>query len=469
MFSRSSQRWSVAVIGSGLVAMSLLAGCSSDADPRPRPTPSTTAPTTPTAVELRLAVYGDDATVSTYRRIAAAYTAAHPEVTFELTSTSDASAGAESALGAIATGTNPPDVFLLDVDHLPAVVEADAVQPVNELLEARGIPFGDGIQRTGLTAFSANNVLACMPNDVSPLVMFYNTRLVKPQRLQLEDDSVVGPIDQGWTWEAFLAAADQAVRRGASEGARGTYLPFDLATLSPFLLSAGGNVVDDERAPTRLGLSDGGTRDALKQLAVLTRDRQLTLSPSQVEATSALTWFMQGRLGLLVGTRALVPTLREASDLSFDVAPLPRLDSTVTTSTMNAYCIAKTSEHIDAAADFIAYAVDGDGARIAADSGAMVPSSLDVLNSEEFLQPGLQPRSSRVFGEGARRSVPTPYSTHWLSAAASVTEVLKQVLYGRGLDVTSESTPALDELLSLADEASQAIFSPPEPTETPTP
>ena len=37
---------------------------------------------------------------------------------------------------------------------------------------------------------------------------------------------------------------------------------------------------------------------------------------------------------------------------------------------MNGYCIAATSEHIDAAADFIAFAVDGAGRHIAAASGA---------------------------------------------------------------------------------------------------
>ena len=464
-------RRSFAAVGSLLVVCSLVAGCTGNdgPEPGPTPTPTTTAPTTPAAVKLRLAVYGDEATVATYQDIANAYTAAHPEVTFELTSKGDASAAAESALGAIATGTNAPDVFLLDVDHLPDAVAADAVQPVNELLEARDIPFGDGIQRTSLTAFSANNELACMPNDVSPLVAFYNQNLVKPRRLILDDGSRVGPIDGGWTWEAFVAAAEQAATRGAARGAKGTYLAPDLTSLAPLILSAGGSVVDDNREPSRLELSNGDTRDALKTLALLTRNQRLSLTPAEVVATSPLERFKEGRLGMLIGTRALVPSMREATDLHFDVAPLPRIGTAVTTSLMNGYCIAKTSEHIEQAADFIAFAVAGDGVKIAAASGRMVPSSLDALHSPEFLQEDLQPQDSAVFGDQARRSLPTPYSTHWPAAAGSATEVLTRVLYGHAIDVTSEETPVLDDLLELTDESSKAIFNPPEPTESPAP
>lgn len=460
-----ARRRAAAVVGS-LLSLALVAGCTGDDEPRTEPTPTPTVSATPEPVQLRLAVYGDEAAVQMYQDIADAFTAANPNVTFDLTSTGDASAAAEAAIGAIASETDAPDVFLLGVDHLASVVESDAIQPVNELLEARDIPFGDGIQRSGLTAFSANASLACMPNEVSPLVAYYNRRLVKPRRLFVDEEQV-GPIDGGWHWPEFLAAARQAVSIDAE--AKGGYLAPDLEHLTPFLLSGGGRVVDQELGPRSLTLSDDGTRDSLKTLAAFSRDSTISLTRTEVAERTPLEWFTAGKLGVLFATRSVLPTLRAVPRLRFDIAPLPRLDGTETTAMMNAYCIAKTSEHAEEAADFIAFAVDGPGVEISAQTGATVPVQLEVLHSPAFLQPDQQPRSAQVFAESARRATLPPYSPHWTAARASADAVLERILYNRAIDVTSEETPELDELLEITDEDSRLIFDPPEPTETPTP
>jgi len=449
-----------------LLALALVAGCTGDDDPGTEPSPTPTTSAAPEPVKLHLAVYGDDAAVAMYQDIADAFTAANPQVTFELTSTSDASAAAEAAIGSITSGTDAPDVFLLGVDQLASVVAADVVQPVNELLEARDIPFGDGIQRLGLTAFSANASLACMPTEVSPLVAYYNTKLVKPRRLFVDEERV-GPIDKGWSWEEFLAAAQQAVTNDPE--AKGGYLAPDLEHLTPFLLSGGGSVVDQELDPRTLTLADDGPRDSLKTLAAFSRNSTLSLTKGEAKQESPLERFAAGKLGVLFATRSALPSLRAKPTLTFDVAPLPRLDSSETTAMMDAYCIASSSEHVDEAADFIAFAVDGPGVEIAAQTGATVPVQIDVLHSPVFLQPDQQPLSSQVFAESARRAVLPPYSVHWTAARASADAVLERILYGRTIDVTSEETPELDELLQITDEDSQLIFDPPEPTITPTP
>ena len=39
--------------------------------------------------------------------------------------------------------------------------------------------FGDGYTRNGLEAFSVDAALQCMPLDVSPLVVYFNPRLIE--------------------------------------------------------------------------------------------------------------------------------------------------------------------------------------------------------------------------------------------------------------------------------------------------
>jgi hypothetical protein len=121
------------------------------------------------------------------------------------------------------------------------------------------------------------------------------------------------------------------------------------------------------------------------------------------------------------------------------------------------------------AADFIAYAVDGAGVDISAESGRTVPVSLDALHDPAFLQPDQEPASSQVFADSARRTALPPYSVHWIAAEASADPVLARILYGRGLDVISDDTTRLDQLLQTTDDDSRLIFTPPTPTASPTP
>lgn len=448
-----------------LIPTSLLASlsaCSDDVSSAPVPTPTDTlAP-----VELNLAVYGDQPTVAVYQQIADAYTDAHPETTFHITSVPDAATAATSAITSIASNLIPPDVFVLGIDQLPETVEAGVLQPVDELLEDEGLQFGDGFLRTALEAFSAENKLMCMPADVSPYVAYYNTDLIHADDLTQENgDALAQPIARAWDWKTFTSALDQAVVHGAT----GTYFPADLNALLPFLSSAGSNVVDDAVKPTRLELSSDASKEALKQIAALTRTPGMTLTPESVASTSAVTSFEQGKLGVLFATRAIVPALRATSGLHFDVAPLPAIDNVATTATITGYCIAKSSQNAQRAASFIAFATDGGGAKIAAASGFMVPSSIDAARSPEFLQLGQSPANALAFSEAGRRIVSAPYSTAWDDAVRLADSTLERVLYDPTVDVTSDETPLFDGLLKQTDLDSEPLFTPPEPTDQPEP
>ena len=101
---------------------------------------------------------------------------------------------------------DPPDVFVATNEQVPGLVVDGLVQPVDDLLSARGFTFGDSFVRLGLEAFSAQQALQCMPYDVSPLVVFYNPGLVPFRRLIEPGDEPL-TTQTGWTWEQFARAA----------------------------------------------------------------------------------------------------------------------------------------------------------------------------------------------------------------------------------------------------------------------
>jgi len=432
---------------------STIAGCTSaDSDtPVGSPSPSLSSSTSasPEPVTLRLAVYGNEASVASYDDLALAFHNNNPNVTVEIERAPDADAAFADLLVEY-EAQDTPDVFLLDRRHLPALVEDRRVHPVDALLEERRVDFGDGFQRDALLAFSELSALQCMPNDVSPLVVYFNKDLLNLFSLVASDEDPPNAVD-GWSWEQFSAAA----RKMSRGRIRGVYIEPKLETLAPFIASAGGEIVDDPQSPTTLLMSDEDTRAALEQVLTLVRDPEVTPTRTELERQDAVTRFKKGKLGMILGTRALTPELRAKESLNFEVMPLPSLGRYHTIASMNGYCISSQSDNVAVAADFLAFATGRVGATITSLDGYVVPSNVEVALSPAFTQPGRLPKNSSVFNEGVRQSDPTPFIKEWPAVLRATQPLLERLFYSPVID--------LDTQLEQIDLISQPILSPEEP------
>ncbi|HEX6247268.1 MAG TPA: extracellular solute-binding protein [Nocardioidaceae bacterium] len=436
----------VQTIAGAVALCALAAGCTTDPEPEAATSPSPVASSsaTPEPVTVTLGVYGPAKSLPAYDEMAAAFTEQSPHVTVEV----ERYESAEEVLDAV-DDEGAPDVFLMDRVHLPQLVEDELVQPVDGLLEERQVDFGDGYQRAGLTAFAREAALQCMPHDVSPLVVYYNEDLVDLDSLGTEETGTPSALD-GWGWETFAAAARQASRGRAN----GVYLEPSLTSLAPFVWSTGGDIVDNPETPTTLTLSSDEAREALEQVLALVRDPLVVPTGDELDEEDAVTRFKRGRLGMIVGSRALTPVFREAEDLSFDVMPLPSLGRFRTAADMTGYCISSGTEQVQAAGDLLAFAVSRDGATITTRPGYVVPSNLEVAHSGAFTQATQPPRSSFIFNEGVRRTQPLPYSTRWPDLVEHVEPDLDRMFYDPVID--------LDAMLEDVDAESVEVLAPEE-------
>ena len=430
-------------------ALAALAGCTEDPSPPAPSTPSAQSTGDPEEVTLRIGVHGNEDVVAAYRRIAEAFTEQEPQVTVEVEDEPDARSGAAAIRGALDVGEGP-DVFLLHEDWLPQFVEEGYLQPLDILLEQRGLQFGDDYQRVALTAFSANSGLQCMPAEMSPLVIYHNKRLLPRRQLLAQGVALPdGPERDTWSWDDFTAAARAAasLTPGSPRSpVHGVHLPADVDLLTAFLRSAGTDVVDDVMDPTSLTLTSDEAVETLQLVAALTRDFSVSPTPQEIVASDPLTTFLEGRLAMYVGTRADLPAMRETEGLRFDVFPLPSVDRARAVAATSGLCVNATSDEVDVAADFIAFAVGSEGAAIAARSGAIVPSHLDTLASEDFLQPGSSPRDAHVFASALRRSDLLPYSSAWPEVSERVERVLTRVWFNTAFDLDERLVPTLERL-----------------------
>lgn len=436
-----------------------LAGCTDDGDdPEPSPTqaastPSETAPDTP----LTVGVYGNATQQKAYQAIVDAFVEANPDAEVEVETFEDSRAAADAALGALDWGGDL-DVFLADDRYLAELVATDNLEPVDTLLGERGLEFGDDYQRVGLTAFSANDRLQCMPAEISPLVVYANTSLLR--LVQEGGDPVVLPDreDGSWSWTEFVDVARASALQDGAGPVKGAYLPADVETLTAFLRSAGSDVVDDVLDPDSLTLASDDARETLAELAAFSRDPLVAPTRQELARRSAVQLFREDRLAMFVGTRADLPALRATKGLAFDVLPLPSFGRSRSVSLMTGWCMTAETEHADLAADFIAFAVGEEGSEIAAASGAIVPSGLDIVHDEVFTQPDRLPSNSHVFATAIRRSDPMPFATDWAEVVDHVEELLARLYANPRIDL--EET--LEDRLAKLDTLSEGLLTEPE-------
>ena len=448
--SEQSRRVRRIISGTAALALTLgLAACSDEEEPAPaRPSSPSSAVSSPDEeVELTFGVWGSDDEIAAFESTVEDFNAMSDESNVRIV----AFPNREALVAAMRKRTREtPDIFMLDRADLVWTREENLNIPIDELLDERGVEFGDRYSRAALEAFAVDRKLQCMPYAVSPRVMYYNTDLVDFDRMAELGLQVPSGSRTKWTFDQFAEAAAFASRK--RQGTKGVYVPPTLDGLAPFIHS-GGSVFDDDTEPTSLNLDDDDSREALTRALRVLRDPTLTLSDEQVARRSPLEWFKAGKLAMLPGDRSLVPELRRVRGLNFDVIAMPTLESSATVGDVTGLCVSSGARSVPEAADFVVHALSTDSVREVTRAGYLAPANQEVALTDDFLQPGRQPEHASAFNTSVRSLALPPLLDVWDELEAAVDPILRE-LY---------SVPVVDDIgeyTSRIDEASRAVLDP---------
>ena len=451
-YGRIGWRTTVLIVAVALaVVVGMIILGNTDPERRPRPRPTASGP--PSMSTLVFATWGSDAELDAYEQIVEDYNRTSTAVDVRV----DGYADPQTMMNAIDSGQIRPDLFLIPREDLAATLEADRNQPLQDLLDARGVHVSDGFLREGINAFSADDDLQCMPYTASPMVMYYNTDLIDFDKMAKRGQPVPDEEHSSFSLDQFRAAAQFASRPGTH--AKGVEIDPTLTGLAPFVYSGAGKLFDDDTQPTSLAL--GNATDAIRDTLEVLRDPSITLSSDQLQQKSALDWFKAGKLGMIAGYRDLTPVLRATPGLHFDVLPMPALGSAATLGRLTGVCVAKgPGDRVAPAADFLVDLIGDKAMNLVTRTGGTVPANLDVA-FHAFLHQGAPPAHPRVFTVAQRSIVTPPLGVDWARLQSKVrTEV--QALF---------TQPVLDDLsqsLADIDEASRAVLDPNyQPSESP--
>jgi multiple sugar transport system substrate-binding protein len=380
---------------------------------------------------VRFQVFGDAEELAAYRGLVSAYERRSDD-DVQLVEIPDRDAHLQKIATGFAAGS-PPEVFLVSYRNFAGYAARGALDPVGPRLEASNVLERSAFYRQPLEAFEYRDVLQCMPQNISSLVVYYNRDLFRQAGLK--------EPRPGWTYDEFVEAA-QALTGPVPEGNAvrryGVGLDPSIVRLAPFVWSAGGDIVDDPDNPSKFTLDTPRARDGLLAFLDLQGGRRVSPFEQEVEAKGLDARFLDGELGMLLSSRREVPTFRTIEDFSWDVASFPTLREPASVLHSDAYCLAE-GERADAAWRFVEFAAGPQGQSILARSGRIVPSLRSVATSRDFLDPSVPPRSSQVFLAAIPAIRRLPVASTWPELEDAVDLAIKRAYY---TELTVEETLA---------------------------
>ena len=386
---------------------------------------------------LVLQVSGEREETRVYHAVIDAFEDANPDIAVELVEVADKDDHLQKLTTSFAAG-DAPDVFLVNFREYSQFVVRGAIEPFDNYYEARGIRLEDYFSHP-IEAFTYQDDLQCMPQNISSLVVYYNTKLFKQAGLA---------HPKSWTWDQFRAAAIELTKGNV----HGLGIDPEIIRIAPFVWSVGGDVVDDLGAPTHFTLDTPEARRALEFIVGLVRDDKVVPGEAELSAQDLETRFTTGKLAMLLSSRRDTPVFREVTGLEWDVAPLPVGDAPAGILHSDAYCISASSENIEEASKLVAYATGSDGQTITALAGRTVPSLKEVARSGAFLDPTQRPAHSQVFLQGIPTIRRTPVIPTWSEIEDLAEEFLTRLFYEDGYsmddflaDLDAETRPLFEE------------------------
>ncbi|MCM1339141.1 MAG: sugar ABC transporter substrate-binding protein [Muribaculaceae bacterium] len=296
-----------------------------------------------------------------------------------------------------------PDVIFMNNQYLPIYVNAGVLEDLSQY-DFEYEKFYD----KALAALGNNGKFYAIPRDVSTLVVYYNKDIFNRYNVEYPKN--------GWSLDEFK---DIAVKLTHLPEIFGVSFDDEPLFYFPYLTSFGAKDFSD--------FTDKGLQEGVRFYADLRNKYHCAPKKEEAASMTMAQMFLQGRLGMQVSGRWLVPKYRQEAKFDWDVVEFPvgivgknvPLDA-------SGWVISKSSKHKPEAAKLIKFLSSKESMEKFTQSGLIVPARVDVANSRYFLD-GQKPKHSQVFLSTIETSVPTPVSIDFrqvLDNLKNKTEVL---------------------------------------------
>jgi multiple sugar transport system substrate-binding protein len=316
-----------------------------------------------------------------YRPIWDEFRRTHPDIDFRVL---HVTGNYEDKIKVMFAGKVAPDVIFMYPTALPAWVDLQALEPLDDLLAASGEVNRDDYFRPMLDAFTYGGRLYGLPKDASAAVMQYNVEL-------FERHGVAKP-QADWSWDDMLHAAKALTRDTDGDGR------VDQWGLNPFpwyvfVWGNGGRIVDE--SGTRCTLLEPAALEAIEFWVALRVEHGVTPTVETASDLGAARLFALQRAAMHFEMYPIVSVFRKQCEFTWDLAPVPSGPrGRVTEVVGSAMAVTSQSRSKAAAFEFVRWMTSPAGMRFLVSVES--PSCIALAKSDEFTaSPGL-PATKRV-------------------------------------------------------------------------
>lgn len=286
-----------------------------------------------------------------------------------------------------------PDVIFINNLYLPLYANAGVLEDLTGYGEFEY----DKYFPKSLEAMKFKGKIYALPRDVSNLVFFYNRDLFKKQGVSYPT--------KNWTLEDLLNKAQKLTTKetfGISFEEKPLYY-------LPYMLYYGGWGVNDTANYFKEDVLDKPeNKKGLEFYADLRRKYHVAPRKEEIGSATMAQMFLQGKVGMYLSGRWMVPKFRQEAKFDWDVVEFPKtmfMDS-------SGWAVSRTSKHKPEAVKLIKFLASEDNSQKFAKSGLIVPARIDSAYSKSFLD-GQKPNNAQAFLNTAKNSVPTPVTVNY--------------------------------------------------------
>lgn len=379
-------------------------------------------------------VFGDPVERKAYLNLVDAFHDAHPDIQVEVTHIPSPRDYRTRLATEFAAGS-PPDVMLMNYRRYAGFAAKNLLEPLDSYVAESDDINLDDFYEIAIDGFMWRDELMCIPQNISSLVVYYNTDLFDQLGVPYPNDN--------WTWDDFLATAKALTADINGDGVTDQYgLGTDpsLFRVAPFVWQNGGPIVDSDIRPTRLTLTRYPTLKGIEWFIALQTVHGVVPDRVSEASQDSESRFVAGTIGMFLNSRRGTPAYREIKTFNWDVAPLPSGVEPAGVLHSDGYCMSASAEDKSAVFTFIEFANSIEGQSIIAASGRTVPSRPAVANSPVFLNPDQLPKNAAVWLETADTLRRVPVISTWQEIENTASAELERAFYG---DISPEEAARL--------------------------
>lgn len=266
------------------------------------------------------------------------------------------------------TGGEIPDVMMLAMDQVPRYASSDMLMPLDDLASK---DYKDSLYPVVKNALTVNGKLYAAGRDVTPKVMYLNTKM-------FEDAGIPIPSDK-WTLEEFTEIA-RKLTKGSGANAQWGYYWKNFTDQTYALIAAFGGKLYAEDGKSSVLSKDANTKEAIKYMYDLYNTYKVCPSAAQAAqfGDNEFAPFMANKVAMQIGALSTASNF-DASGTKYTVLPMPTVKGeSKTSSFVNTWVIPKSAKNPKLSWRVVEFLSGKEGQQIALDMNFGLPASNKV-------------------------------------------------------------------------------------------